>query len=104
MRVLPFSLGVFLLCCGPVLAEGPGTRIRSGPELPRLLESPPRAPANPCARLQETARQRCFDEQRKPVQTGPRSGPESTGMGSGAGNNASSGSSGAASFGAGVPK
>jgi len=90
------------LSASPAVAEGPGTRIRSGSDLPRLLESLPRDPANPCARLQGTARQRCLDEERKPVESGRRSGPESTGMGAGAGSGASSGSSGAASIGAGA--
>jgi hypothetical protein len=90
------------LSASPAMAEGPGTRIRSGSDLPRMLESLPRDPANPCARLQGAARQRCMDEERKPVETGRRTGPESTGMGAGAGSGASGGSSGASSIGAGA--
>lgn len=103
MRLSSFSVSI-LLVCGTALAEGPGTRIRSGSDLPRLLESLPRDPANPCARFQGTARQRCLDEERKPVETGRRTGPQSTGTGSGAGSTAPSGSRGGASFGAGAPK
>jgi hypothetical protein len=101
---LPLVLSAASWFPGLVMAEGPGTRIRSSSDLPRLLESLPRDPANPCARLQGAARQRCLDEERKPVETGRRSGPESTGMGSAGGSSASSGSSGAASIGAGAPR
>jgi hypothetical protein len=92
------------LSASPAAAEGPGTRIRSSSDLPRLLESLPRDPASPCARLQGAARQRCLDEARKPVETGRASGPEGTGIGSGAGSGASGGASGAASSGAGAPR
>ncbi len=101
---LPLALSAASWFPGSVMAEGPGTRIRSSSELPRLLESLPRDPANPCARLRGAAMQRCLDEERKPVATGRRSGPESTGMGSGAGATPSSGSSGAGAGGAGAPR
>ena len=86
------------------MAEGPGTRIRSGSDLPRLPESVPRDPANPCARLQGNARQRCLAEERKSMEAGRASRPESTGTGSGIGTGTSSGSSGGAPVGPGAPR
>lgn len=91
-----------------VMAEGPGTRIRSSSDLPRLFESLQRGEAGACARLQGASRQRCLDEARKPVATGRSTGPESTGMGSGAGRSmsggSSSGTSGDRSSGASAPR
>jgi hypothetical protein len=102
MRLLPAL--ALLLFAGTLMAEGPGTRIRSGSDLPRLPESLPRDPANPCARLQGNARRRCLDEERKPMEAGRASGPESTGTGSGIGTGTSSGSSGGAPVGPGAPR
>lgn len=85
------------------MAEGPGSRIRSGSDLPRLPESLPRDPAKPCARLQGI-RQRCLDEERRPVEAGRPGGPESTGTGSGGGTGTSGGKSGGAPVGPGAPR
>lgn len=103
--LLAFSAACALVSTS-VTAEGPGTRIRSNPNVPRLIDSLPRDEASrPCARLQGTARHKCLDEVREPGQAGPTRGPESTGMGSGAGSSSGSGgASSGGSFGASAPR
>lgn len=103
MRRLLIGL-LFALSASAALAEGPGTRIRSGSHLPR----PPSLPAEKeeaCARLrEEEARTRCLEQARRPVQTGNVPGPGSVSGTSGAESSSSSGTSGAGSLGAGAPR
>ena len=69
-------------------AEGPGTRLRTTPEVPQAMElSVPPVPreAKPCDGLRGEMRERCLSQQRREPDIERRtSGPESTGMGSGA--------------------
>ena len=91
------------LSTSPAMAEGPGTRIRSGSQLPQPPLIAPRTP-DACARLQGAERERCIQNERRPAQTGPSRGPGSTGMGSGAGASSTSGTTGGGSFGASAPR
>lgn len=114
MRRLLIGL-LFALSASAALAEGPGTRIRSGSHLPRPpslpAEKEPRPPSLPaekedaCARVrEEEARTRCLEQARRPVQTGNVPGPGSVSGTSGAESSSSSGTSGAGSLGAGAPR
>jgi hypothetical protein len=61
------------LSASPAMAEGPGTRIRSGSQLPQ----PPivqRAPPDACARLQGAERERCIRDERRKTATGSTRG------------------------------
>lgn len=89
------------LSTSPAMAEGPGTRIRSGSQLPQPPLIAPRTP-DACARLQGAERERCIHNERRPAQTGPNRGPGSTGMGAGA--SSTSGTTGGGSFGASAPR
>jgi hypothetical protein len=93
------------LSASPAMAEGPGTRIRSGSQLPQppQIVIVPRAP-DACARLQGAERERCIQNERRPAQTGPNRGPGSTGMGAGAGASSTGGTTGGGSFGASAPR
>jgi hypothetical protein len=104
MRRLLIGL-LFALSASAALAEGPGTRIRSGSHLPRPPQSLPPEKEDACARLRdEEARARCLEQARRPVQTGNLPGPGSVSGTSGAGSSASSGTTGAGSLGAGAPR
>ena len=86
-----------LLAAASSFAEGPGTRIRAGSDMPRLLDSLQRNASGPCDRQRGEARDRCLKEIRKATVPDRGTGPQSTGAGSGAGSGASnSGPSGAA--------
>jgi len=103
--VLVVSLAFVALAAS---AEGPGSRIRTTPEIPQAMElSHPPAPLNqarPCEGLRGEARERCLRQPRETdVERGP-SGPEATGMGSGAGAGATTGTSGGAGFGGTAPR
>jgi len=84
---------VFFALSTMSFADGPGTRIRTGP--------PPPQPAGPaerdmqrCDAMRGDAKERCMREVRAAIRADDRSpphagpGPESTGMGSGAGSTA----------------
>ena len=70
-------------------AEGPGTRIRTTPEIPQAMElSVPPVPssqARPCEALRGEMLERCLRQWREVDVERRSSGPEATGMGSGAG-------------------
>jgi hypothetical protein len=89
-------------------AEGPGSRIRTTPEVqPPPSASVPSTPAQEelrCMRLTGQPKERCLLELRAAPPGRPPSGPESTGMGSGAGSGAGSGTTGGASFGGSAPR
>jgi hypothetical protein len=77
-----------------VLAEGPGSRIGTTPQVP--LPEQPVAPelTKRCEALRGVERDRCVKKARTAApSTGKPSGPETTGMGSGASTDASSGAS-----------
>ena len=89
-------------------AEGPGSRLRTTPEVPPPpLAGPPSTAAQEearCQRLSGARKERCLLELRAAQPGRPPSGPESTGMGSGAGSGAGSGTTGGASFGGSAPR
>ena len=94
-------IGATLVSCA-AWAEGPGTRIRSSPEVPQALtQTPPVAQAKACDRLRGEQRKRCLAEVREAATPRGSSGPEATGTGSGA---ASTGMSGGASAGSTTPR
>lgn len=70
-------IALLLVLSGAVFAEGPGTRIRSGSQVPRTPQTlPPEKPqtlppdkADACARLRDEARKRCLG---KPRSRAPR--------------------------------
>ena len=87
-------------------AEGPGTRLRTNPEIPPPVAStttPTNDAVKSCERLALEQRERCLARLAE-TQPGRRSsGPEATGMGSGSGAGATSGTSGNAGLGASAP-
>lgn len=98
------ALGLFALTAA---AEGPGSRIRTTPEVPQTMGSVPadvpRAEARRCDGLQGERLAQCrVDSRREADAERKSSGPEATGMGSGAG--ATSGTTGGASFGGSAPR
>jgi len=70
-------------------AEGPGTRLRTTPEIPQAMELSqppmPKSAAKPCEGLGGEARERCLGQPRGADVERRSSAPEATGMGSGAG-------------------
>jgi hypothetical protein len=91
----------------PAHAEGPGTRLRTTPEVPQAvppIATPTADAIKSCERLDGERRERCLARLAE-AQPGRRSsGPEATGMGSGAGVGATSGTSGNAGTGASAPR
>jgi hypothetical protein len=83
-----------------VIAQGPGSRIRTTPEVPLPPQPNATESTKRCETLRGEERERCLREAAAaaPATTKP-SGPASTGMGSGAGTGASSGTSGAGASG-----
>lgn len=101
------ALALFAGCAAAALADGPGSRIRSGPsvQLPPLA---PQAADERCERARGPERERCLREMKMREEAAdPKSkasGPEATGMSSGAASGATSGTSGGASFGSAAPR
>lgn len=100
VRALALVLGLSLPCAA--LAEGPGSRIGTTPDVP----APPPTSTQEVKRCESFSgerKERCLREMR--AAAGLRSsGPEATGMGSGAGAGAASGTTGGASFGGSAPR
>src|SRR5689334_19680306 len=90
----------------PALAEGPGSRLRTTPEVPPLRPAQKEAAKETmrCERLPVEVMQRCLAQARAPTAERKPSGPESTGMGSGAGAGSNSGTTGGAGFGGTAPR
>jgi hypothetical protein len=83
-----------LALSAPVLAEGPGSRLRSTPEVTLPQREAPKNPVEDtarCERLPVELMQRCLAEARASDLQRRPTGPESTGMGSGAGAGSTSG-------------
>ena len=93
------------LSASPSAAEGPGSRIRAGSQLPRPPQSLSQEKEDACARLREKeARNRCLEQARRPVQAGDVPGPGSVSGTSGTRSSSASGTSGASPLGAGAPR
>ena len=75
-------------------ADGPGSRIRTGPPPPQPAGSAAERDMQRCEAMRGDAKERCMRELRAAMRANDRSpphagpGPESTGMGSGAGSTA----------------
>ena len=110
MRKLTGSIGTILaLFALTAAAEGPGSRIRTTPEVPQTMgfapAEVPRTEARRCDGLQGERLTQCRADNRREVGAERKSsGPEATGMGSGAGASATSGTSASASSGGGAPR
>jgi len=101
------ALAALSLVTAAALAEGPGTRLRTTPEIAAPVEfsHPPAPPTSrACEGLRDEARQRCLRQSRDRDADQKTTGPEATGMGSGAGSSANSGTTGGASFGGSAPR
>jgi hypothetical protein len=101
--VLAFVLG----CAFPALAEGPGSRIGTTPEVPPFAPAPVPSPssndAKRCAVLKGDRKAQCLADLRGSSGTGSN-GPESVGGGAGAGSGATSGTTGGGTFGGSAPR
>jgi hypothetical protein len=86
MRELLALCTVFAV--GAASAEGPGTRLRTTPEVPQAMQlsqpPAPRAPAKPCDGLRGDERERCPRQNQERLVDPRGSGPGATGMASGA--------------------
>ena len=106
MKRPALAAGLALLC-GFALAEGPGSRLRTGStvEIPSFT---PRAAEQRCDRVRPSERDRCLREMKvreeAADQKAKASGAESTGMSSSAASGASTGTGGGASFGSASPR
>ena len=88
----------------PAFAEGPGSRLRTTPEIAvpqRDARRDAMEDQTRCARLPQEARQRCLDEARQSALERKPVGPDSTGVGSGAGSTATGPATGAGATGSG---
>jgi len=100
---LLFALAV---ASGTALAEGPGSQLRSTPEVPQatpMPTNPVRQESKRCEALPTEQRQQCLAELRTAPAARPN-GPESLGGGAGAATGASSGTTGGATFGGSAPR
>lgn len=101
MRTSAFFLA--LACAATAWGEGPGSQLRTTPEIPQATPMP----TNPlsrdqkrCEELTQERRQQCLAELRSP--TPASSGPQS--IGGGAGSGVGSGTTGGATFGGSAPR
>ena len=96
-----------LAMTGLALAEGPGTRLRTTPEVPQpmSLAAPEAKEADSsCERLRGEQRARCLEELRQAGIERRVTGPEATGMGSGASSGTTSGTTGGPNVGPGTAR
>jgi hypothetical protein len=106
IRLLLF-LGCLAMTTALALAEGPGTRLRTTPEVPQpsTLAAPAAKDAGiSCERLRGERRARCLEELRQAGIERRVVGPEATGMGSGASSGTTSETTGGPSAGPGAPR
>ena len=99
-------LFAFAVASGTALAEGPGSQLRSTPEIPQatpMPTNPVRQESKRCEALPTEQRQRCLAELRTAPTARPN-GPESIGDGAGTATGASSGTTGRATFGGSAPR
>jgi len=105
--VIRFFLVGLAMATGLAHAEGPGTRLRTTPEVPQpmSLAAPDAKDAGiSCERLRDERRARCLEELRQAGIERRVIGPEATGMGSGAGSGTTTGSTSGPSVGPGAPR
>lgn len=94
LLALPLALSAAALFPATSTAEGPGTRIRSGSQMPRVPQSATPSKDDACARPRGESRGLCIQkesrESRRPVQTGDVAGRGSVSGTSGTGSSSSS--------------
>jgi len=105
MRAL--TLAFALACAFPALAEGPGSRIGTTPEVPSFGPAPAPSPslddAKRCAALKGDRKAQCLADPR--ATSAPRSnGPASIGGGAGADASAGGSTTGQCTFGGSAPR
>jgi len=91
---------------GVAMAEGPGSQLRSTPEIPQatpMPTNPVRQDQKRCETLPAEQRQQCLAELRAAPTARPN-GPDSIGGGAGAATGANSGTTGGATFGGSAPR
>jgi hypothetical protein len=105
-RILAFAIGFAYVTSA--LAEGPGSRLRTTPEIPPPATSTPAPGASEeqkrCDALSREQKENCLVQLRSGAPGRGSSGPEATGMGSGAGSSAASGTTGGVTFGGSAPR
>lgn len=88
---------IFLALSAMSFADGPGSRIRTGPPPPQPAGSAAERDTQRCEAMHGDAKERCMRELRAAMRANDRSpphagpGPEATGIGSGAGSTAGTG-------------
>jgi len=102
------TLALVLACAyaSAAWAEGPGSRLRTTPQVPTLPQASSPTPAEDtkrCDPLPREQRERCLAEARATIERRP-SGPEGSGGGSGAGSSSSTGTTGGGTFGGSAPR
>jgi hypothetical protein len=100
------ALVLALAFAGTALAEGPGSQLRTTPEIPQatpMPTNPVRQDQKRCEALPTEQRQQCLAELRT-VPTPRPNGPESIGGGAGAATGSGSGTTGGATFGGSAPR
>jgi hypothetical protein len=93
-------------CASLAWADGPGSRLRTTPQVPVFPQASSPAPAEDtkrCDPLPREQRERCLADSRAAIERRP-SGPEGAGGGSGAGSSSSTGTTGGGSFGGSAPR
>ena len=93
-------------CAASAWAEGPGSRLRTTPQVPVFPQAASPTPAEDtkrCDPLPREERERCLAEARAGIERRPM-GPEGVGGGSGAGSSSSTGTTGGGSFGGSAPR
>jgi hypothetical protein len=91
MRAAALIVIIFLapVTANPALAQGPGSRIGTTPQVPLTQQPVATEPAKQCARFRGEERERCLRKARDAApSTIQPSVPGSTGVGSGAGSGA----------------
>ena len=99
-----FFLGLFL--AASAWAEGPGSQLRTTPEIPQatpMPTNPIRQDAKRCERLPAEQREKCLADVRA-VPTPRSNGPQSIGGGAGADGSVGAGTTGGATFGGSAPR
>jgi len=103
MRRIAFILAIGF--AATAYAEGPGSQVRTTPQVPLATPMPTDAPTQDqkrCDALSAERRQQCLADLRSP--TPQSTGPQSIGGGAGAASGAASGTTGGGTFGGSAPR
>ena len=105
-QIMRNLLALAILCAVPAWAEGPGSQLRTTPEIPQatpMPTNPVRPDRKRCESMPSEQRQKCLAELRAAATPGAN-GPESIGGGAGSASGTGSGTSGGATFGGSAPR